>query len=260
MPTIIGVLQGSASLPQLITRSVVPVFTDYLEYKSYLRWDFYHSCAYCTMSESEALAIRFTIDHYEPVSLRADLKTEYSNLMYACGECNLRKGDLSPPPAARAGGFRFFRPDHDWYPEHFELQVAVDGIRLISKTKIGELTIDGCDLNRLALRRLREIRQQLDECQKFVAHGILALQNFQIDQLPKHIRGQALRAIKTNVDMVETIESDVDEVLRACGKSPLIDSEPGVELRTAERAKRMGRLKSLYPGTWRAFRKKNAAG
>ena len=84
------------------------------------------------------MAIRFTIDHYEPRWASPELLNEYQNLMYSCDECNMRKGDLVPPPAARSKGVRFFRPDQDAHADHFEL----NGIRLDSKTGIGEFTVD----------------------------------------------------------------------------------------------------------------------
>jgi 5-methylcytosine-specific restriction endonuclease McrA len=80
----------------LVTRTTVPPAKHYSEYKEVLRQDFFHSCAYCTMAESEAQGIRFTIDHYEPQKARPELINYYDNLMYACEECNLRKGDRYP--------------------------------------------------------------------------------------------------------------------------------------------------------------------
>ncbi|MGC1294505.1 MAG: hypothetical protein WA869_05640 [Alloacidobacterium sp.] len=57
----------------LVERSVVPKGLQYGNYKKYLRYDFMYSCAYCSMSEAEAQAIRFTIDHYEPRNARPEL-------------------------------------------------------------------------------------------------------------------------------------------------------------------------------------------
>jgi hypothetical protein len=45
------------------------------------RNDFFYSCAYCTMSEAEAQATRFTVDHYEPKNAQPDLINAYDNLM-----------------------------------------------------------------------------------------------------------------------------------------------------------------------------------
>jgi HNH endonuclease len=82
----------------LVVRSVVEPVEHYDEYRQVLRFDFFYSCAYCTMTESEARGIRFTIDHYEPQSARRDLVNEYSNLLYACDTCNIRKGNRCPSP------------------------------------------------------------------------------------------------------------------------------------------------------------------
>ena len=58
------------------------------------------------------MAIRFTIDHYEPRSARPELENDYNNLMYCCDTCNSLKGDRCPPQSARHDGFRFYRPDN----------------------------------------------------------------------------------------------------------------------------------------------------
>jgi hypothetical protein len=81
----------------LVTRSTVPPGLKYSEYRQTLRHDFIYSCAYCTMSEAEAQAIRFVIDHYEPRNARPDLIDDYENLMYSCDECNDRKGTGALP-------------------------------------------------------------------------------------------------------------------------------------------------------------------
>lgn len=203
------------------------------------------------MSEAEAQAIRFTIDHYEPRSARSDLEDEYSNLMYACDECNTRKGDRCPPDNARANGYRFFRPDVDVYQEHF----GKNGIRLKHKTTVGEFTIDAIDLNRQTLRRLREIRQRLTECDRFVVEGILALRNFHIDQLPPHVKSQAVDTIRRAVKIAETMANDIDEMLRQHAKSSLDGEDEEASDRAAERASRLRNLAALYPGNWRAGRK-----
>ena len=60
------------------------------------RYDHWYSCAYCTITEAEAQAVGFEIDHYEPVALRPDLECEDENLNYSCEVCKGRKSDYWP--------------------------------------------------------------------------------------------------------------------------------------------------------------------
>ncbi len=202
------------------------------------------------MTESEATAIRFTIDHYEPRSARPDLEKTYDNLMYACDECNLRKGDRTPPDTARVNGYRFFRPDQDIYSDHFEKNDR----RLNSKTNVGYFSIEALDLNRLSLRRLREIRQRLTKCDRFVVEGILALRNFHIDQLPPSIKAKAVRAIHQVNTLAETLASDIDDVLRDYAQSTLIDDDVDLEAEVTERMSKLRDIEALHPGVWRGRR------
>src|SRR6185312_7810497 len=150
----------------LVERSSPKASTSYTDYKDILRFDFFYSCAYCTMTECEARGITFEIDHYESKRARSDLIAEYSNLMWSCEECNGLKLDLIPPKKARADGYRFFRPDEDIYEDHFE----PDGFRVAPKTNVGEFTIDGVRLNRLSLRRLRDWSRGSNEAAARLLH------------------------------------------------------------------------------------------
>jgi 5-methylcytosine-specific restriction endonuclease McrA len=236
----------------LVNRTNVPSGLHYRDYRKYLRYDFFFTCAYCSISEAEAQAIRFTIDHYEPRAARDDLEHEYSNLMYACDECNQRKGDRSPPPNARADGYRFYRPDEDFFNDHFKQH----GVRVEPKSHTGEYSIEALDLNRLSLRRLRELRQRLTECHKFVAEGVLALREFSIDRLPKNIKVSALNAIRNATKIAEDLENEIDSILRDYARSSLIDDDPEQKDRAIERTVKLKQLEALHPGTWRAPRKK----
>jgi HNH endonuclease len=242
------------SLPRpepLVLRSDVPAGKPFTEYREYLRHDFFHSCSYCTISEAEVQALRFTIDHYEPRGARPDLEHEYSNLMYTCDQCNMRKGDRYPPPAARLNGHRFFRPDQDFFQEHFHK----NGIRLESKSNVGNFSIETLDLNRLALRRLRDLRERLIKCDRVVAEGILGLRNLHIDQLPQSIKGKAARAVSNVSKVADQIADDIDALLREHARSPLVDPDPEADARAKERATKLKNLEALYPGGWRAPRK-----
>ncbi len=242
--------------PVLVIRSGVPAGLPYPEYKAYLRYDFFYACAYCTMTEAEAQAIRFTIDHYEPRKARPDLEDDYTNLMYACDECNLRKGDRTPPPAARADGFRFFRPDQDRYHENFKNR----GVRLEAKTNTGHFSIEAIDLNRLSLRRLRDLRNRLTACDRYVAEGVAALRRFHIDQLPPHFKAKAARNIRKAAEVGEELATKIDDILRQFASSPLVGPDPEAPAAAAERAARLKKMERLYPGAWRAPRKERAKG
>lgn len=241
----------------LVSRSVVPVGLAYGEYKRYLRVDFFHTCAYCTIAEAEARAIRFTIDHYEPQQARPDLANDYGNLMYACDTCNTMKGDRYPPENARKDGFRFFRPDQDLRRDHFERQ----GIEVVPKSNVGFFTIETLDLNRAALRRLRELRDRLKACDQYVVEGIMGLRSFPTDALPSDIRGKAITKIKEAMAVAEDIGAAIDSLLQEYAKSPLVDPDAESAERAKHRAASQKELEALYPGgRWRAPRKRRSHG
>jgi len=245
---------GGDTVP--VTRSTVPAGREYGEYKSYLRRDFFHSCAYCTMTEAEASAIQFAIDHYEPRHARPDLLNEYSNLMWSCNQCNTRKSDRTPPPEARVNGIRYFRPDVDRYRDHYES----NGERLKDTSPIGYFTLEALDLNRLTLRRIRALRRRFYACDRYLVEGIAALREVHIDDLPKRIAKAKVVASIQNADKaVEQLANAIDEQLRDFAKSPLIDDDPEAEARNKESAKKLKDMEALYPGAWRAPRKSRRA-
>jgi hypothetical protein len=178
------------------------------------------------------------------------LVDEYGNLMYACYECNLRKGNRSPPDATRQNGFRFFRPDYDVYSEHF----VSNGLRVERNSNTGEFSIEDLDLNRLSLRKLRDIRERLTKCDELIAAGVLGLRRFYIDQLPAHVKRNAAATIAKAVDLALQTGNEIDDLLRQHARASLIDPDPESERRAVERADKMKNWKGLYPGSWRANR------
>lgn len=240
----------------LVVRSVVPAELNYPEYRPHLRVDFFHSCAYCTIAEAEAMAIRFTIDHYEPQEARKDLVNEYGNLMYCCDTCNQYKGDRCPPEEARQKGYRFFRPDQDLRTDHFERK----GRELSHKSNTGYFTIETLDLNRENLKRLRDLRERLKDCDRYVVEGIMALRSFKIDELPREVRAKAIEKIKDAQLAADEIGEAIDELLREHSRSPFIDPDLGAAHRAVERTKALKDLEGLYPGRWRAPRKRRSRG
>lgn len=242
-----GDLVPQANRSELVVRSPVPAKLPYDQYRQFLRRDFFYSCAYCTICEAEATTIRFTIDHYEPKSSHPSLANDYSNLMYCCDTCNLYKGDLVPPPNARAEGVRYFRPDSDVRSDHFELS----GVRLEAKSRVGQFSIDTIELNRAALRRLRNIRQRLHDCDQLVSEGVRALRQFRLDELPSTLKGSASATIANAANVAERMANEIDQLLSGYARSPLADIDPDAEARATDRARKINAWQALHPGAWR---------
>lgn len=229
----------------LIVRSTVQPVDSYLEYKKTIRYDFWYSCAYCTITESEAHAVYFTIDHYEPQTAKPNLRNVYSNLMYCCGTCNERKSDRCPPAEAREAGYRFFRPDQDDFQEHFDQS----GWLLNGKTNTGNYTIQAVDLNRGALRRLRELRSRATKCLEDIDAGIHSLVSAKIDRLPANIRGYAHTLRSRLIESTKLLEGNIESFLRDQAASPFVDSEDD-KRHKKERAAYLENVKAIYPDAW----------
>jgi hypothetical protein len=150
----------------LFLRSVPPRrYRAYTRYRSLLRRDFQHRCAYCLTHErylgGEAGC---AIDHHRPqrgLHARPDLEHDYANLYWTCQECNTNKGDTWPDAEEEADGMRFLDPclpddDHDL---HWRTQPdgSVEAI-----TPAGEYTIEHLKLwrDQLAYHRARAYRWQ----------------------------------------------------------------------------------------------------
>lgn len=203
-----------------VTRSTVPAgISDYGQFKPYLQKDFLYSCAYCTITESEARSIRFTIDHYESVDSRPDLKNQYDNLMYCCDSCNVRKGPRVPDPKMRSAGYRYFRPDQDERSVHFRLENR----RLKYQTPTGDYSIIALSLNRDHLMRLRDLRARLFDCQAYIAAGVEALLDFRTDSLPSAIRISAQETIDNLNVLSKEFQSETKHILANFARSPLGD-------------------------------------
>ncbi|MEI9422014.1 HNH endonuclease [Mesorhizobium sp. Cs1299R1N1] len=240
----------------LVLRTEVVDGKPYPDYKYILRHDFFHCCAYCTISESEAQGYRFTIDHYEPRSVRPELTDTYKNLMWCCDTCNELKGNRCPPESARQDGVRFFRPDVDRYSDHFRRS----GLRLASLSKLGDFNIDALDLNRQALRRLREIRSRLTDCESAIAAGFMALRNFKVDRLPPAYRMKVFKLIGQLQKERDEIVQIIEQVLRENAASPLLDPDEDKVERTSDRKRKLAQTEALYPGDWRAKKKSPFSG
>ncbi len=68
-----------------------PVFSDYRRYKSYLRKEFKKKCVYCRKPDTMQDQGSFHVEHYRPKKFFPHLENDYSNLLYACANCNRYK-------------------------------------------------------------------------------------------------------------------------------------------------------------------------
>jgi hypothetical protein len=75
-------------------------FTDYADYKDWLRDEFDFRCVYCLRREAwQPRRAVWVVEHLIPRTLRPDLTTVYSNLVLACATCNSWKSaDHMPDP------------------------------------------------------------------------------------------------------------------------------------------------------------------
>lgn len=192
-------------------------------YREELREDHWYSCAYCTITEIEAMAVGFQIDHYIPTSHPAGqkLKNDYNNLMWSCAICNRRKGEIHPGPQAQAAGMRLFRPDVDAMPTHFELE----GLRVKPLTPVGVYTERVLHLNRKQLRDLRSLRTELHEANQQVLEGIRSLSRVRIDHIHPRIRAE-FRRLRTRLAGQQDEALAPIEALVAELRSPFLDPDP----------------------------------
>ena len=190
------------------------------------------------MAESESMGIRFTIDHYEPRSKRADLINDYGNLLWACDPCNDHKGSDCPTPEIRARGYRYFRPDQDEASEHFEL---TEDLFVSGKSNTGEYTINLVGLNRAALLRLRHLRKRLYESDELIARGRRALLGRSIDLFPPRVRVEVQQSRKQLSDDAASLT----DALRELNKSVLIDPDPGKKEHAANRRSYLKKMKTV---------------
>jgi len=237
----------------IVLRQAVDPRTPYGLYRKELRFDFWYSCGYCSIAEIEAAGIAFQIDHYEPRASAPHLVDDYTNLLWVCQHCNEFKGDWSPPTSARNAGIRFYRPDLDDPDEHFE----ISGLRLNGKSAIGKFTIELLNLNRSALRRLRDLRARIDKSSAHLLIGLQALQRFSVEYLPLEYRAKFDEVSRRFRESQRVLEANLDQ-LREANRSEFVDVDEDTLARTRSRRIYMDELKALHPAPWREPRNNKA--
>lgn len=205
-----------------VSRSSPGPHADYHEYREVLRHDFWYSCAYCTIAESEAQAIGFQIDHYLPRSVRPDLTAAYENLNWSCEPCNHQKGDYPFTAGPIRPDCYILRPDHEHPAVHYRLE----GVELQPLTSTGDFNIEWLFLNRQALKILRKERARLWKSLEICAHGLQHLRSISIDRLPKESRAKFIRLYREISQNYKSLVKGLEDYIRERTRSPLLDPDP----------------------------------
>lgn len=180
----------------------------YTEYREDLRADFNGACGYCDDNDLRADRISFHIDHFAPQKRFPHLENTYSNLVYACRFCNMRKSDhwIGNDPTVHHDGTRgFVDPCSNEYDQHLERDSTG---RIIGKSELGRYIVRRLNLNLLRhellwkARRARtlrgEIRPLLDQL-KASGHPKIELYTELLErflELTDEIEAYELSAIK----------------------------------------------------------------
>lgn len=125
-------------------------YSTYAHHRPWLRDEFDFRCVYCLKREQWCFQLGdFELDHQVAQSIAPDLCRDYTNLVYACHNCNHRKGNKSLPS-----------PDKVVYGACMEVlstgKVVArndDGVRLID-----ELALDGKKITAMRYQIIRSIR------------------------------------------------------------------------------------------------------
>lgn len=118
-------------------------YSDYSEYKDWLRDDFCFTCVYCRCRErwhKEGECV-FSVEHLQPKSTHPELECVYQNLVYACVRCNVARGckPISDPCEAALG-----------------IRIEPDGVAVSISGDHGNRIIDICNLNETKLVDFRK--------------------------------------------------------------------------------------------------------
>ena len=108
-------------------------------------------CEYCQLQQ-ELCPDTFEVDHIIPRALGG--KTELNNLCYSCPVCNNAKRFHIAARDPQTGRLvRLFDPRRQNWHRHFRW--SADSRHLLGKTAIGRATVEGLDMNRSRIVRIR---------------------------------------------------------------------------------------------------------
>lgn len=154
---------------QISRQSNVKPLKPYSKHRENLRNDFGRICGYCGKSEL-VTKNSFEIDHFIPQRLAPEKTEDYTNLVYACYECNRKKSGKWPSEDKNVqfiDGKGFVDPASDEYDNNL---VRDDGGNIIGVTDAGKYMVEiGFEFDKRPIKeiykamQLIEKRHQLEE-------------------------------------------------------------------------------------------------
>ena len=232
-----------------IRRSNPPQKSNYTQYKEELRSDFFNSCAYCGIMESESAGVGFSIDHYIPKETPEGkpLENTYLNLLLSCGDCNTYKGKYLASAIQKDRGLVIIRPDVMVPADHLMLD-ETDPCELASETTTGRFNIAKLDLNRPGLKKIRAIRHRCFQAKEIIEQGIRALSSVALDNLEPSQKARLLKIRHDIFQIKSGFDGDIDKLISDYARSPLRLPDPEKKERTKARKKLLKELGKDVPG------------
>lgn len=139
----------------------------YSQYRESLREDFHRICGYCGKSEF-VTKNAFEIDHFVPQRIAPERENDYSNLVYACYECNRKKSGKWPSEDEHIqflDGRGFVDPASDDYDEHLERDASG---RIIGKTAAGKYMVEeGFKFGQRPMQEIYKASLLIEKMQQF---------------------------------------------------------------------------------------------
>jgi len=128
-------------------------YKNHEDYKPWLRDEFTFTCAYCLVRErwQRGGHRHFSVEHVAPQSTSPHRKTDYTNLIYACVDCNSLRQDrpvLDPFSAVFAAHLRVMADG------------KMEGLSAVGKAHIAVLRLDS--------EELTEYRKQILETARLI--------------------------------------------------------------------------------------------
>lgn len=125
-------------------------YSSYGHLRPWLRDEFDFRCVYCLKREQWCFALNdFELDHQVAQSIAPELCRDYTNLVYACHNCNHRKGNKALPSPDRVG----FGACVEVLTTGKIIPHNDGGVRLID-----ELALDGEKITAMRYQIIRSIR------------------------------------------------------------------------------------------------------